>query len=166
MKTGEALKLFNFKAGKDVTEENARERWTELSRKHHPDMGGSTEMMALINDAYDTLKRAIKDEFISKIDPVDYDLEALFKEVLHNIRGLSGIKIEVCGSWLWISGDTKEHRQTLKQAGCRWSKNKAMWSWHHPEQKKSRKRSTWNIDKIRETYGSQEIESSQQRLIA
>jgi len=34
--------------------------WRELTKKHHPDVGGSTADMQEINAAYETLKRARK----------------------------------------------------------------------------------------------------------
>ena len=40
---------------------------------------------------------------------------------------LDGIIIEQCGSWLWLSGNTKEHTKVLKAAGCRLARKKKMW---------------------------------------
>ena len=54
MNYSEALNLFGFTGG--FTEENLRKKYLELSKKYHPDMGGSDEMMKKINAAYDTLK--------------------------------------------------------------------------------------------------------------
>ena len=42
---------------------------------------------------------------------------------------LDGIIIEQCGSWLWLSGNTKEHTKALKDAGCRLARKKKMWYW-------------------------------------
>lgn len=54
MNYSEALKLFGFTC--EFTEENLRKKYLELSKKYHPDMGGSDDMMKKINTAYDTLK--------------------------------------------------------------------------------------------------------------
>lgn len=54
MNYSEALKLFGFTG--EFTEENLRKKYLELSKKYHPDMGGSDEMMKAVNTAYDTLK--------------------------------------------------------------------------------------------------------------
>lgn len=54
MNYSEALKLFGFTG--EFTEENLRKKYLELSKKYHPDMGGSDEMMKKVNTAYDTLK--------------------------------------------------------------------------------------------------------------
>ena len=54
MNYNEALNLFGFTGG--YTEESLRKKYLELSKKYHPDMGGSDEMMKKVNAAYDTLK--------------------------------------------------------------------------------------------------------------
>lgn len=54
MNYSEALNLFGFTG--EFTEENLRKKYLELSKKYHPDMGGSDEMMKAVNTAYDTLK--------------------------------------------------------------------------------------------------------------
>ena len=54
MNYSEALNLFGFTDG--FTEESLRKKYLELSKKYHPDMGGSDEMMKKVNAAYDALK--------------------------------------------------------------------------------------------------------------
>ena len=68
---------------------------------------------------------------------------------------LDGLTVELCGCWLWISGNTKEHKEALKAAGCRWSKPKSMWYWRHPEDGRSYYRSKSTMADIRTKYGSQ-----------
>lgn len=41
-----------------ATEEAIRRQYRILSKRHHPDMGGSHELMAQLNEAYDTLSNA------------------------------------------------------------------------------------------------------------
>ena len=38
-----------------------------------------------------------------------------------------GIEIEVCGSWVWVSGDTKPHKERLKALGFCWHSKKHCW---------------------------------------
>lgn len=54
MNYSEALNLFGFTGG--FTEGNLRKKYLELSKKYHPDKGGSDDMMKKINAAYNTLK--------------------------------------------------------------------------------------------------------------
>ena len=54
MNYSESLNLFGFTG--TFTEENLRKKYLELSKKYHPDMGGSDEMMKKVNAAYVALK--------------------------------------------------------------------------------------------------------------
>ena len=44
-----------------------------------------------------------------------------FRTIIELLLKLDGITVELCGSWLWLSGETKQHKDALKAAGCRWS---------------------------------------------
>lgn len=37
------------------------------------------------------------------------------------------LSVEVVGSWLWLSGDTKPYKEALKAAGFRWAPKKQRW---------------------------------------
>lgn len=77
-----------------------------------------------------------------------------FAEVLEKLMGLKGLEIEICGSWLWIGGETKENKDALKGAGCRWASKKKLWYWHAGEWVKKVRR-TLSMDQIRDLHGSE-----------
>jgi curved DNA-binding protein CbpA len=54
-KITEARSLLGFTPKEPITKEMLKARHRELAKKHHPDRGGSADMMAKINDAMDTL---------------------------------------------------------------------------------------------------------------
>ena len=68
---------------------------------------------------------------------------------------LDGLEVELCGSWLWIGGNTRENKEALKAAGCRWSNNKKLWYWRHEEDGRSWSRGKKTMSQIRSKYGSQ-----------
>jgi len=37
------------------------------------------------------------------------------------------LNVQITGSWIWVSGDTKPYRAELKDHGLRWSRNKEKW---------------------------------------
>ena len=66
------------------------------------------------------------------------------------------MSLEVCGSWLWIDGETYKHKDVLRQAGCKWAVKKRMWYWKpanysRPWFKSSRE---YSLDDIRNEHGS------------
>lgn len=68
-----------------------------------------------------------------------------------------GLTLEVCGTWGWISGDTKSHQDVLKAAGFLWASKKMRW-YFRPEKSKARRGSeVWSMEKIRTVYGSKKV---------
>ena len=33
----------------------------------------------------------------------------------------NGLEIEICGLWMWVGGETKKHKDALKDAGYKWA---------------------------------------------
>ena len=77
---------------------------------------------------------------------------------------LDGIIIEQCGSWLWLSGKTKEHTKALKDAGCRLARKKKMWYWRPADAACNyrRKRGYRSMAYIRKKYGSVKITAEEE----
>ena len=77
-----------------------------------------------------------------------------FIEIINVLLHLDGLSVELCGRWLWIGGNTKEHKEALKAAGCRWSSTKKLWSWHFAEEGQRWHKGTKTMAEIRSKYGS------------
>lgn len=63
------------------------------------------------------------------------------------------LTMELVGTWLWVSGDTKPHKETLKAYGLIWARRKGMWFWRASEHRVYNRRET-DMDAIREKYGT------------
>jgi len=61
----------------------------------------------------------------TKSSSVTNSLMAVLKKVVL----LPGLAIEVCGCWIWVTGNTFPNRQALGAAGFSWSKRHARWYW-------------------------------------
>lgn len=134
------------------TVEELKEQYRKLALKNHPDVGGNTAIMAEINNQYDLLFKKLKEGNQESV------IDDGFKEVINKIINLN-VKIEICGSWIWVSGDTKAYRKDLKAAGLWWASKKKMWYWHTKEDTKRRK-SSMSMEDIREKYGTKVINNS------
>lgn len=120
----------------------------------HPDRNpAGLEMMKLVNAAYDALQNYVADSVKVEADAADYgdEINTALNAIIH-----LGLNIEICGSWLWVSGDTKPHKEVLKAAGFKWAAKKLMWNFR-PAEWKSFNRGNWSMDKIRATHGSTTI---------
>lgn len=146
------------------TIEEVKQTYKKLALQYHPDVAKQSthDIMAEINNEYENAASAMKNRH-KNIDGEIYekdtpDTAAEFRDIITVIIRFEGVKIEMCGSWLWVSGDTKQYKETLKELKFRWSSNKMAWYYHNePYRKKSKKQMT--LDEIRETFGSSEIET-------
>lgn len=146
-----------------------KKAYHKAARENHPDMGGDTETMKRINNDFERAARRIErdgEKFSSesaaeksgKTTETAQDM-ADFAEILSKLFGLDGLDIELCGSWLWITGNTYTHRDAIKAAGCKWSKNKQRWYWHKGDYVRKGKR-RYDMDEIRAMHGSEKIRGS------
>lgn len=126
---------------------------------NHPDHGGDEETMKAINNEYAARFEVLKAAHNATADEYHQTTEAPeeFVEIVAKLSKLDGLEIELCGSWLWISGKTKENKDALKEAGCHWSKSKAKWYWHHEEEGRRWHKRDYSMQEIRSKYGSSTI---------
>jgi nucleoside diphosphate kinase len=136
----------NDTESKKAAKKELRKEYAAQAAKLHPDHGGSQEEMAKLNEEYAT-KEALLD--------LDADLREHVEAILH----LPGINIEVCGTWVWVSGDTKPVKDQIKAAGFRFAKKKIMWYYRNEENAHYYRGKGASMEHIREKYGSEEVKS-------
>lgn len=148
-----------------TTLDELKKEYRRLSLINHPDVGGDLETMKSINADHDTKFESLKKQHNETADEYHQTTETAeeFRDILEKIANLEGLDIELCGSWLWISGNTKEHKEVLKASGCGWSNNKKMWYWRHPEDGRKHRKGSKSIDDIRVKYGSEKISGASKR---
>lgn len=66
MTVDEALKVLDFDPSKLGDEKALKQAYRKSSMKHHPDQGGTDEMMKKVNDAYEILqtKKEAEDKYL------------------------------------------------------------------------------------------------------
>jgi hypothetical protein len=87
---------------------------------------------------------------------------SIYPDVIAKIINLKGIIIELIGAWLWVSGDTKPHRIVLKETGFWFAPKKQMW-YFRPENFKSKNQKPFDINEIRNKYGSDVIKQNDKK---
>ena len=108
-----------------------------------------------------TIENYINESVANWADWLEETLEEAsdFIEILNDLIKYEGLKIEICGLWLWVSGDTKPIKETLKAHGLRYSKNKGAWYLNTTGYVKWFKgRKAWSMNEIRSAYGSKVFE--------
>lgn len=153
-----------FFAGVKTLQE-LRKLYKKLAFENHPDKGGDVEIMKVINNEYEMLSKILIDgnqNFTEeqKADETAYSAEII--EKLNFLYKFEGLIIEIVGHWIWLTGATYTHRQEIKEGGFKFAKAKTAWFWHPGEfRKKSRKK--YDLENLREMYGSEEIKNTKPR---
>ncbi len=133
-----------FKGIEGINE--AKRVYKTLAKKLHPDVGGSEESFKILNAIYnDLIEHKI---YFSNSYKIDVELEKVISLILH-LEGI--ITIELIGSWLWISGDTRGIKEKLKELNFKWASKKKMWYYGEMKAKNPNPKS---IDEIKSKYGS------------
>jgi len=140
------------------SEGEIKTRWRELAKQHHPDLGGDCDTMQAINAAYES---ALKSDYRAQgMDEAkaawrwDMDAEIMAKAV-EILKAARALRVEICGLWIWITGDTRAAKDILKAAGCRFAAKKCAWYWRRETDGYRRRRhKPLELDRIRQKYGS------------
>ena len=133
------------------TLEELRKQYKKLLKKYHPDNPkGSTEATQEVNAEYDTLFKTLKDRHEHKADynnmKYDFSEDEKLREVLQYIVTMENINIEIVGCWIWVDGNTYEHKDNLKALGFKWAREKKKWYFHTESfRKRSHKNYLWTI---------------------
>ena len=145
-----------------------KHEYRRLCKLYHPDLGGDTATMAAINDEYDEAFRRLQSgRTTSQQTAETHEAEEApeaFRAVISRLVILAGINIEICGTWIWITGNTYPNRESIKAAGCRYSKNKSAWYWRPAESAEHRSHGKATMSEIRQKYGSQIVTGAPQKL--
>ena len=158
MNIKDALSILGLSATADPTE--IKTAYRKACIKYHPDRNpAGLEMMKAVNVAYQLLTETC---YNGSERPINDEVNTCFGDELNAainaVINLTGINIEICGAWVWLTGNTREYKNVIKAAGFWWAKKKAAW-YYRPADYKSRNRGKWDLEKIRDTYGSTNVQT-------
>jgi hypothetical protein len=162
MNIQDAAKLLELEG--TITPSIVKESYRRAAKTYHPDINPSgAKMMQLINAAYEILKDF---EGNVEIELGSTSYPKALNEALNKIIDITNINIEICGAWVWVTGSTKPHSQTLgKQgAGFTYASKKKAW-YFRPAGWKSKSRGKLSLSEIRSKYGSQSVRKTERESI-
>lgn len=157
----DALKVLGLSG--EVTLEQIKSAYKKACSKYHPDRNpAGLEIMKMVNVAYEALKSydgksTVTGEAAKYGDEVAVALNAIID---------LGLCIEICGAWVWVSGNTKDHKEALKLAGFKWASKKLCWYFRPSGAGRSRSFGQYSMESIREKYGSVAVNERTQRKLA
>ena len=141
------------------TLEELKKQYRELAKKHHPDNGGDTVTMQAVNNEYDALFPKLKNVHQTK-DGTTYTAKQdstetadQFKDLITELMRMDNIVIEIIGCFVWVTGETKPHKDQLKALKFQWHSKKLAW-YLKPEDYRRKSRKDYGLDEIRAMYGT------------
>lgn len=157
---------------KDVsTLDELRKKYKQLVIKFHPDNGVSDDAIKEINSEYDVLFQKMKNSYEHSENyqqsndrqrqAYDSVKDQKIREMIVKLSRFQGLVIELCGVWLWVSGDTKRYKDELKALGLHYASQKRCWYIHWDEFVKRGTKSS-SMSHIRSKYGSTIINTDNQ----
>lgn len=136
------------------TEQEIKNKWRELCKRHHPDLGGDPEIMKQVNAQYEArLRDCYRHEYTDEQTEEKINIDKDIAEKAAEIIGLEGLIVELCGRWLWVTGNTYQHRLILKCKQFKFASKKVAWFWHR-EGDTPRRHKEYSLDDIRAKHGA------------
>ena len=161
-----------FKADHTTTIEDAKKQYKRLVLKFHPDLAAkngisveeATKACQTINAEWDYLRKhnynihETKDggTYTDWNQDMPDEVTERYADIIEQLVRMEGVLIEICGSFIWLSGNTYAHKADIKALGFRWASKKKMW-FLAPQGWRKKGRRELGMDEIRATYGSQKV---------
>lgn len=145
--------LFDLETIKDL--DSLKKQYYKLSKKYHPDAGGTTAQFQDLQKEYEKLFNKILQggKLTENEKQNEVIIDKAIRDIIDNIITLEGITIEVIGKWLWIGGNTYPIRATLKSVGLTFIKKNGIPFWVYKGVESSG-RGNMSLDEIKTKYGT------------
>lgn len=160
-----------FKSCKTI--EDVKETFRDLAKKLHPDCGGDAEQFKKMMAEYTIIFKRLKnvhrtgEKKTEQESHTEYtESPEEFADIINKVIHLDGVEIDIVGTWVWLSGNTYPHRETIKAAGFFFSSKHKKW-YYNGSTKKSKKHSKLTYEQVKDIHGCKTVKTAAQaRLTA
>ncbi len=159
-----------FTQYKTVSE--VKQAYKQLAFQLHPNRGGNYNLFCEMQAAYLAKLKSLNGQTSTGFDKKEhtyYYNESVESEIMEKIDQLIKLKmvsvtIELVGTWIWLSGNTRQYKDKLKGLKLRWHSKRVKWYFHTRSYK--RRMSKLSFDQIRLAYGSKTFESEKEMSLS
>ena len=148
------------------TLDEAKALYKKLAFMLHPDKGGDTAEFQEMQNQFE--------KFTPKSEKFKGEFENFnaehFKDIIEKLMQIRNIEFEICGSFIWLSGETKANKEEIKAIKsesfkpAQWHSKKLMW-FFAPSDYRRFSGKTFEMDDIRRKYGSERFEREKEKLV-
>lgn len=138
------------------TLDEAKSLYKKLAFKLHPDRkGGDTKAFQNLQNQFEKFRPA-SEKYNGEFDAWN---ASEYAHILEQLMQIENIEIEICGSWIWLHGDTKPVKEQIKaiETGDSikrvWIKKKLKWAFR-PANYRKRSGVELSFEEIQAKYGS------------
>lgn len=155
------------------TLEDITTRYKQLLKIHHPDQGGTESNFISLQNEYKSFLKDYKytsikyedDKSTTEIlNSLTESMREKVVEILNQVYNYN-VTIELMGQWVWITGDTKPVKDTLKNLGFKFSRKKTAWYYHEMESYKRYGKKSSSLHEIRSRYGSSSLSKKEKEKL-
>lgn len=140
-----------------TTAEELKKAFHEWVKKLHPDNGGDIEAFKAMKAEYERLAATKIWNTHKTMTGKTYEKENTqapeeFADMIEKLFRFENITIEILGSWIWVTGDTRSYKEQLKELGFLFSSKKAAW-YYNGDTKKRRSFSKFTYSDLQKHWG-------------
>ena len=101
--------------------EELKKEYFKLNKKYHLDLNKDIDIdiIQAINAEYDEVFKQVKDKFTNKdVEPCtkeNKEKSEEFKDIIEVLIKFEKVEIEILGCFIWLDGDTYEHKEDIKK---------------------------------------------------
>lgn len=155
-----------------TTLEELKKEYRKLCFELHPDRNldkDTTKEFQQMQNEYELKFNEVKNVFKNAKGETytkeNNEVPEEFEEIINSIIYMDGVEIDIIGSWLWLSGNTKAYKDQIKELNFKWASNKCAWYYHTGSYRK-RSKKKFNLDELKEMFGNQKVQNEKLKALA
>lgn len=162
------MKYFSLVTTLEELKKEYRKLCFELHPDRNKDKDTTAEFQKMQNEyeiRFEEVKNIFKNAKGETYTKENTETPEEFKDIINKLIYMQGVDIDIIGTWIWLSGNTKQYKEEIKELKFRWSKNKLAWYYHTGSFRKKSK-NHYNLDELREMFESRKVENEQLKALA